>query len=143
MTLQDLCFEKSAKEEQDLLDNRLYQFNLSHLTSPNKNNAYPLNYCIKDTGNIIAGINADVYFGDVLYIAILFVEESYRIKQLGTKLLLHVEKEAKNLGASLSHLDTFDFQAKDFYIKHGYHVYGVLDDCPTGHKRYYLKKKLC
>ena len=42
----------------------------------------------------------------------------------------------------LIHLDTFDFQAKDFYLKHGYEVFGVLDDCPKGHKRYYMKKVL-
>ena len=35
-----------------------------------------------------------------------------------------------------------NFQAKDFYIKHGYEVFGVLDDCPKGHKRYYMKKVL-
>ena len=43
-------------------------------------------------------------------------------------------------GCHLIHLDTFDFQAKDFYIKHGYEVFGVLDECPKKHKRYYLKK---
>lgn len=29
---------------------------------------------------------------------------------------------------------------KDFYIKHGYEVFGVLDDCPKGHKRYFFNK---
>ena len=48
----------------------------------------------------------------------------------------------KKLGATLAHLDTFDFQAKDFYLKHGYEVFGILDDCPKGHKRYYMKKVL-
>jgi hypothetical protein len=42
----------------------------------------------------------------------------------------------------LSHLDTFDWQTKEFYLKHGYEVFGVLDDCPPGHKRYYMKKVL-
>ncbi|WP_202127900.1 hypothetical protein [Clostridium sp. C2-6-12] len=41
---------------------------------------------------------------------------------------------------NLLHLDTFDFQAKDFYLKHGYEVFGVLDDCPMEHKRYYMKR---
>jgi hypothetical protein len=61
---------------------------------------------------------------------------------LGTILLNKVEEKAKQLGATLSHLDTFDFQAKDFYLKHGYEVFGVLDDCPKDHKRYYMKKVL-
>jgi len=32
--------------------------------------------------------------------------------------------------------------SKDFYLKHGYEIFGVLDNCPKGHKRYYLKKTL-
>ena len=39
-------------------------------------------------------------------------------------------------------LKTFDFQAKEFYLKHGYEVFGVLEDCPADHQRYYLKKKI-
>ena len=29
-----------------------------------------------------------------------------------------------------------------FYLKHGYEIFGILEDCPKGHKRYYLKKSL-
>lgn len=50
--------------------------------------------------------------------------------------------DAKAMGVKLVHLDTFDFQAKDSYLKHGYKILGVLGDCPKGHKRYYLKKIL-
>lgn len=39
-------------------------------------------------------------------------------------------------------LDTFDFQACEFYEKHGYTAFGVLEDCPTGHCRFYMEKKL-
>ena len=54
--------------------------------------------------------------------------------------LKEIENIAIEKGCHLIHLDTFDFQAKDFYIKHGYEVFGVLDECPKKHKRYYLKK---
>jgi len=57
-------------------------------------------------------------------------------------LLKYVEDEAKTIGARLVRLDTYDFQTKDFYLKHGYEIFGVLEDCPKGHKRYYLKKDL-
>ena len=53
-----------------------------------------------------------------------------------------VEDEAKDIGATLSHTDTFDFQAKDFYLKQGYTIFGELADCPPGHTRFYLKKAL-
>jgi len=56
--------------------------------------------------------------------------------------LRHLEHEAKLSGVKLIHLDTFDFQGKDFYLKYGYEIFGILEDCPAHHKRYYLKKNL-
>jgi len=41
-----------------------------------------------------------------------------------------------------AHLDTFSFQAPDFYQQRGYQVFGQLDDFPPGHRRYYLTKEL-
>ncbi len=99
-------------------------------------------YVFKENGNIIAGIRSCFYLGKCLAINVLFVDENYRDKGLGSLLLNKVENETKIMGAKLVHLDTFDFQAKDFYLKHGYEIFGVLEDCPPGHKRYYMKKVL-
>ncbi|HQS83397.1 MAG TPA: GNAT family N-acetyltransferase [Alphaproteobacteria bacterium] len=107
-----------------------------------KDHLIPFSYCFKDQWAIVAGINAEMYFWNIVYISILFVDNAYRHKNLGSSLLEKVETEAKARDAKLVHLDTFDFQAKDFYLQHGYEIFGILDDCPKGHKRYYLKKNL-
>ena len=52
------------------------------------------------------------------------------------------EAEARQRGAQNAYLDTFSFQAPDFYKKLGYQVFGELPDFPTGHQRYFLKKEL-
>ena len=39
-------------------------------------------------------------------------------------------------------LDTHSFQARPFYEARGYKVFGVLDDYPEGHKKFFLSKKL-
>jgi len=85
-----------------------------------------------------------VLVGDiVLSIHQLWVHEDFRHKGYGTKLLVKVEGQVKSLGAKLAHLDSLDFQAIDFYKKHGYVTFGILNDCPcAGHKRYYMKKEL-
>ena len=83
-----------------------------------------------------------MYGWNVAYIDTLCVDEAYRGKGLGAKLLAEVESAAKEKGCYLIHLDTFDFQAKEFYEKQGYEVFGVLEDCPKEHSRYYLKKVL-
>jgi hypothetical protein len=50
---------------------------------------------------------------------------------------------AKKLGAAMIHLDTFDFQAKGFYLKQGYAIFSTLENSPVqGCNRYYLQKKL-
>ena len=101
-----------------------------------------INFIINNEGNVVGGIYADLYHWNILYICILFVAEAHRNKNLGSILLTQVEEKARSMGSTLSHVETYDFQAKDFYIKQGYEICGVLDDCPPGHKRYYLKKNL-
>jgi len=134
---------KVQPHEIDVIENKITSYNNSQVLFIQEQPFINLNFCIKDdNGVIIAGITSVMYCWGMLFVDILAVDEKYYKNGLGSKLLSHVESEAKKLGATLAHLDTFDFQAKDFYIKHGYEVFGVLDDCPPGHKRYYLKKKL-
>lgn len=95
-----------------------------------------------ENGELIAGIASSVYLWDCLYVDLFWIHEDYRKKGVGSKLLKEVEVEAKEKGCNLVHLDTFDFQATDFYLKNGYQIFGTLEDCPKGHKRYYLKKLL-
>ena len=126
-----------------VIENKITSYNNSKAPFSQQQPFVNLNFCIKDdSGLIIAGITSLMYCWGMLFVDILAVDEKYYKNGLGSKLLSHVENEAKKLGATLAHLDTFDFQAKDFYIKHGYEVFGVLDDCPKGHKRYYMKKVL-
>ena len=132
----------ATEAEVNFVDDKLGEFNNSQVPFTQKQNPIVQNYVIKDNGTIIAGIKADIYHWGILYISLLFVDERYRGLGLGTALLNKVESEAKALGATLVHLDTFDFQAKDFYLKHGYEIFGTLEDCPKGHNRYYLKKHL-
>jgi len=132
----------ATPEEVELVDNKLGEFNRKQVPATQDPTLVLKNYVIKDKGMIIAGINAFVYHWGILYVDILFVDEKYRGQGLGSTLLQKVEQEAKAMGATLAHLDTFDFQALDFYLKYGYEVFGVLEDCPKSHKRYYLKKKM-
>lgn len=127
-------------EEVKYLDDKIDEFNLSKIDHGNLVGA--INFVIKNEEKVIAGITSWIYF-HTLGVNILFVEEQYRNHGLGSKLIEKLEEEASGRGIKLIHLDTFDFQAKDFYLKHGYEVFGVLDDSPTtGHKRYYMKKVL-
>jgi GNAT superfamily N-acetyltransferase len=132
----------ATEKEVKLIGDKIDAFNKSIMSPDMEENIIKKNYVIKDANQVIAGITAIIYHNS-LYVDVLFIDEKHRGQDLGSKLLKKVETEAKTIGATLSHLDTFDFQAKDFYLKHGYEIFGILDGCPkAGHKRYYLKKNL-
>ena len=128
-------------EEAEILNNKIDAFNVMQLQFHGNAEEFK-NYAIKDQENIVAGIRICLYLRECMFISVLFVDEKYRNKGLGSRLLTYAEQYAKSAGIKLSHLDTFDFQAKDFYLKQGYEIFGVLNHCPRGHTRYYLKKLL-
>ncbi|RUT56236.1 GNAT family N-acetyltransferase [Clostridium botulinum] len=133
--------ESNSEEEADLIVDRIVEYNLSKIPGKQEVPLLCINRVIEDTnGEIIAGILSKMYCWNCIYIDVLWIKEEYRKDGLGTKLLKEVEKIAKEKDCHLIHLDTFDFQAKDFYIKHGYEIFGILDQCPENHKRYFMKK---
>ena len=135
--------ENCKNGDEDYIIDRLVEYNLSKVPAEQDVWFDILDKKItEDNGNIIAGCVARMYCWNVAYVDTLWVDETYRGKGLGAKLLEEVEITAKEKGCYLIHLDTFDFQAKEFYEKQGYEVFGVLDNCPTEHCRYYLKKNL-
>lgn len=90
---------------------------------------------------VVGGVLGEVYW-DWLYIDLLWVKEELRGHGHGHRLLTHIEEEAQGLGAKNAYLDTFSFQAPEFYKQHGYQVFGELTNFPPGYQRYFLTKEL-
>ena len=61
---------------------------------------------------------------------------------IGSKIILAAKNEAIKRGCVGSMLDTFSFQAPEFYKKLGYSTIGSLSGYFGKNERYYLKKKL-
>ena len=97
---------------------------------------------IRDKENRVVGGVIGNIFGGWLYVSLLWVEESLRNKGNGTKLLKMIEDEAVKLGCKYAHLDTYSFEARPFYEKHGYVLFATLNNYPEGHSKYFLKKTL-
>lgn len=132
-----------SSDEAQKVDAALIAFNDSVVPFTQAKAFLRLCYGVRENdGAVKAGANATLYCWGILYIDALWVSEALRHRGLGTQLLERIENEAKKLGCTLSHLDTFDFQARAFYERNGYELFGTLDDCPPGRKRYYLKKPL-
>jgi GNAT superfamily N-acetyltransferase len=143
LAMNDITIRKSNSDESQFVIDGLVKYNLSKVPAEQEPSFIWLNKVIENSnGEIIAGINSKMYCWNCLYIDALWVNDNYRKQGYGSKLLYEIERSAKEQGCYLIHLDTFDFQAKDFYIKNGYEIFGILNDCPKGHKRYFLKKHI-
>jgi GNAT superfamily N-acetyltransferase len=90
---------------------------------------------------IVGGVIGATYW-DWLYIDLLWLKDELRGRGHGHRLLTLAEQEARKRGAKNAYLDTFSFQAPDFYTQHGYQVFGELLDFPVGHQRYFFTKQL-
>ena len=102
----------------------------------------PLRILVRNQqAEIVGGLLGFFYWG-WLAIDILWVHEAWRGSGVGSALLTKAETEARQVGIFRVHLDTMGFQALPFYQKHGYTVWGQLDNFVGDYARYYLKKEL-
>ena len=75
-----------------------------------------------------------------LHVDLLFLPESLRRNGIGRQLMKDAEREAIRRGCRGAWLDTYSFQARGFYERLGYKIFGTIDDYPPGHSRIFLKK---
>ena len=92
-------------------------------------------------GMVKAGLQA-VLIDAWLVIDLLWVAEDSRGQGAGTRLLEKTESIARERGAKWAILATFDYQAPDFYRRHGYVEYARMEDFPRGHTRFQMRKEL-
>jgi len=132
-----------TRDEARQIVDGINRYNLNQVPAVLQENWTPIEYILKnEEGQVIGGILAGIGYWAGLEIKILWVHEDHRQQGLGTKLLQKAEQEAITQGAKISSLDTFDFQAEQFYLKNGYQEFGRLENFPKGHQRIYLSKKL-
>ncbi len=120
---------------------------LKNLVAYNDAQAGPLGWRMlallvrNDSGEVTGGLWARTAFG-WLFVELLFIPEDRRGGGLGTTLMQRAEEEAVRRGCRHAWLDTFSFQARGFYEKLGYRVFGTLEDYPVGHSRFFMSKSL-
>lgn len=101
----------------------------------------PLVLLLKDdAGQTIGGLWGKTVF-DWMYVELLAVPEALRGNGAGAALMETAEEIAVRRGCVGAWLDTFAFQARGFYERLGYTVFGELTDHPKGSARYFLCKR--
>ena len=101
----------------------------------------PVSISLREKGKIVGGIVGEMFFG-WMFVHLFWIDEKYRGKGFGERLLGAAEEEARKRGAKNVYLDTFSFQAPGFYKKLGYREFGRLEAFPAGHHRSWMTKAL-
>lgn len=127
------------KNDIEFVNNALEKFNNMHVGPDNHLLLNIVEY--DENQNVIAGILGGTYWG-WLHIDILWVDENFRSKKIGSRLLIAAENEAKKRGCHSVHVDTMSWQAPEFYKKHGYELISELDNIPNGYKKFHFIKRL-
>ena len=103
----------------------------------------PLQVWGLDAGGEVAGGLVGHTWATWLHVTYLWVDERHRGAGLGSRLLSRAEHLAHaSHGCLNARLETWDFQAPDFYKKQGYEVVCVIPGYPPGITEYTLTKPL-
>lgn len=131
--------EGLSAEEAEMIGNRIDTYNAKQTGFTDER---PLNLVARDSaGNLLGGLTGSTGF-QWLYIHTLWIEQSHRNSGIGSSLVTYAERLGIDRSCRSSCLMTFSFQAKEFYEKLGYFVFGQLDDYPESHTLYFMRKQL-
>ena len=117
----------------------LLEYNLARLEDKNPQDLGI--YLEDESGKKVAGLIGNTH-GNWLTVKFLWVSEELRGQNIGSNILRQAEETAKERGCHSVFLDTFSFQAPEFYKKHGYQEVFALEDYPVTGKRYYFVKHI-
>ena len=107
---------------------------------------YKMDGCIRigveDDGRLIAGLDACITAFRILYVSTVFVDEAYRRKGIGARMIREMEKRALAMGVNTVRLDTFNWQGKAFYEALGYQCAGHYENAEDGYSEYFFVKQI-
>ncbi len=94
-----------------------------------------------EAGNHVGGLWGECAY-DWLFVELLAVPEEYWGKNYGKTLMERAKEIARANDCVGIWLNTSEFQARGFYEKLGFEVFGTLDNYPVGQKTFFLRKRL-
>ncbi|OON75959.1 GNAT family N-acetyltransferase [Streptomyces tsukubensis] len=137
------------KERRDLLRSQLRAANieaspaLRSLLGSTAESEVPLHLWLLDEEGALAGGLVAHAWAHWLHVNYLWVDGRHRGLRLGARLLAEAERRAREeLGCGSARVETWDFQAPDFYRKQGYSVVCEIPGYPPGVTEFTLTKQL-
>lgn len=114
----------------------------SNLAASSIGDSRDLAVLVRDAGGqVVAGVTGTVW-GSCLEIGFVWVHDAWRGQGVGRRLMDVMEAEARQRGCRVISLDTYTFQAPDFYRKLGYQEFGRVGGYPDGVEKVFMRKEL-
>lgn len=138
MTLQITVPAAPTDADREAVLAPLRAFNISQAGDPR---IRPVAVLLKDdSGATVGGLWGRIGY-DWLFVELLAVPEEARGGGHGRALMSEAERIARKAGCVGIWLDTYEFQARGFYEKLGFTLFGTIEDYPVGHSRFFLQKR--
>ena len=126
-------------EQVSQLENQLEDYDNAHMGQRTDGS---IRIGITKNGQLIAGLDACMTAYKILYVSTVFVEPDFRRRGYGKALIAALENRARELGANMIRLDTFDCQGKSFYESLGYEIVGSYENTEDDFSEYFFLKRL-
>ena len=127
-----------TEEQSEYINEQLHMYDAQHIKYRLEGG---VQIGVEMDGMLVGGLNAYMTAFRILYVDTVFVAEAYRRRGIGRRLIGEMEQRAKELGANMIRLDTFDWQGYEFYKSLGYeevgHYYSEEDDF---HEYFFIKR---
>ena len=127
---------ESSAEIKNHIHQCLQDYNRSYM-----NEYRDFSFHLEEDGIVIAGVVAESV-SDTIEVSYLYVEESHRKKGLGKRLLSALEENGRKAGMKRILLNTYSFQAPEFYKKCGFEQIAEIDPCFGNHAQFYFRKTI-
>ena len=116
----------------------LRAFNVARIGPPNEE---PVQIFLRDAdARVVGGLLGHIRW-HWMYVAKLWIDDAHRGAGHGVELMAAAESLARARGCLGIYLDTFEYQARPFYEKLGYALFGTLEGFPPGYRQYFLAKR--
>jgi ribosomal protein S18 acetylase RimI-like enzyme len=139
----DFELELSAHPGEDdiqVLNDGIERFNRSTPFGRDRTKV-PMAVWLRRHGQVLGGAYGDTHYG-WLYLSALWVDEEARGRGWGSRLVERFEAEGAARGCHGAWVDTYGFQAPNFYERIGYKEFGRLEEFPPGSARHFYWKPL-
>lgn len=134
-TIQFIVDNNPSSNDNSVLREGIIAFNVSCIHEKAKS----FSIFSKNESNEIIGGATLWEHSDAIYIDVLWVAENYRHRKIGSQLIDEIVNQARIRKRNKLFVDTYDFQALDFYKSQGFYVIGKIEKYLLDHDRIYLK----